>query len=228
MRIRILLFTLIIALCVSLLWNVRQSRERKANETKITELIALNGKAQVVTQYVRDSITHTVYRDVMVRDKTTEKQLAITKSYADSLEHALQVSIDKITSVTKTNARLISTVKMLQSEADKPPNKHYSDRYLSLTYNPLTDSLWLKYDISLNIAKYSKRKWFLGEKQYFVDVFADDPRVTIQGLKTFTVAHESPRRWAVALQGGYGLHFTQPPLFAPYVGVGLSYNLIQF
>lgn len=228
MRLKIVLIALL-AICVtSLSLNWRQWLNKRKSDERISELVELGGKAQIVTQYVRDSVQHTVFKEVVVKDNVTEKHLAITKSYADSLEQALQMSIDKIASVTKTNAKLTAQVKLLQNEAGKPPSRRYSDKYLSLTYNPENDSLWLDYDIHLNIAKYTKRKWFLGEKQHFIDVWADDPRVKIQGLKTFTIAQELPRRWSFGLHGGYGVTLNDPFRFAPYIGAGISYNLIHF
>ncbi len=228
MRLKILLIALL-AICVtSLSLNWRQWLNKRKSDERISELVELGGKAQIVTQYVRDSVQHIVFKEVVVKDNAMEKRLAITKSYADSLEQALQMSIDKITDVTKTNAKLTAQVKLLQNEVGKPPSKQYSDKYLSLTYNPENDSLWLNYDVSLNMAKYAKRKWIFDKKQYFVDVWSDDPRVKIQGLKTYTIAHEPPRRWSFGLQGGYGITLNDPLKFAPYIGAGISYNLIHF
>lgn len=228
MRLNIGTTVLIALLVTSLSLNWRQWLYKKKSDERISELVELGGKAKIVTRYVRDSIQHTVFEQVYVKDNASRKRLAITKSYADSLECALQMSIDKIASVTKTNAKLTARLKVLQNEAGKPPSKHYSDKYLSLAYDPANDSLWLSYDISLNTAKYTKKKWLFGEKQHFIDVWADDPRVKIQGLKTFTIAQEPPRRWSLALQGGYGVTLNAPFRFTPYVGAGLSYHLIHF
>ena len=37
-----------------------------------------------------------------------------------------------------------------------------------------------------------------------------------------------PKRWGIGVQVGYGLTLQPQPKFAPYVGVGISYNLFNF
>lgn len=37
-----------------------------------------------------------------------------------------------------------------------------------------------------------------------------------------------PKRWGVGVQVGYGIELKGTPQFAPYVGVGVSYNLFNF
>ena len=37
-----------------------------------------------------------------------------------------------------------------------------------------------------------------------------------------------PKRWGIGVQVGYGLSLTPAPKFAPYIGVGISYNLFNF
>ena len=39
---------------------------------------------------------------------------------------------------------------------------------------------------------------------------------------------EKPKRWSVGVQVGYGVTVTKQPQFAPYIGVGVSYNLWNF
>ena len=39
---------------------------------------------------------------------------------------------------------------------------------------------------------------------------------------------EKPERWSVGVQVGYGVTVTKQPQFAPYIGVGVSYNLWNF
>lgn len=37
-----------------------------------------------------------------------------------------------------------------------------------------------------------------------------------------------PKRWSVGVQVGYGMTLNGTPQFAPYIGVGVSYNLFNF
>lgn len=224
MRLKILLIALLAICATSLTLNWRQWLNKKKSDERISELVKLGGKAQIVTQYVRDSVQHTVFKEVYVQDNATEKRLAITKSYADSLEQALRISIDRMTQVSKINSRLTAQLK-LQTEEEE---KYYKDKWLSLSYNPRSDSLQLTYDVNLNMVRYSDRRWLLAPKRHYIDIFSDDPRVSIQGLKTFQIAEKPPARWSFGLHGGYGLTLNDPFRFAPYIGAGISYNLIHF
>ena len=37
-----------------------------------------------------------------------------------------------------------------------------------------------------------------------------------------------PKRWGVGVQLGYGISIKGEPKFSPYIGLGVSYNLLQF
>ena len=37
-----------------------------------------------------------------------------------------------------------------------------------------------------------------------------------------------PKRWGVGVQVGYGISIKGEPKFSPYIGLGISYNLLQF
>ena len=37
-----------------------------------------------------------------------------------------------------------------------------------------------------------------------------------------------PKRWGIGVQVGYGVTIGSTPKFAPYVGVGISYNILNF
>lgn len=39
---------------------------------------------------------------------------------------------------------------------------------------------------------------------------------------------DKPKRWGIGVQVGYGMTVKGTPQFAPYIGVGVSYNLFQF
>lgn len=197
-------------------------QEGKQDKQRIATLVKNQGKAAIVDKYVRDSIPHTVFRDNIIKDDEAEKQLAITATYADSLEQALKISLSKINQVTKVNAKL-------QAEIQLKNDSVYQDKWLTLRYLKDSAKWQLDYDISLNIARYSERSWFLAPKQHYIDVFADDPRVKIKGLKTFTIREKQPRRLGLGIQAGYGFHLNNNQVVSsPYIGIGLNYNLIQF
>lgn len=40
--------------------------------------------------------------------------------------------------------------------------------------------------------------------------------------------YQKPKRWSIGIQVGYGMTLKGTPQFAPYVGIGVSYNLFSF
>jgi len=55
-----------------------------------------------------------------------------------------------------------------------------------------------------------------------IEVFRDTEYIYIDRPE------EKPKRWGIGIQAGYGVAFTKQPTYAPYIGVGISYNLIRF
>ena len=48
-------------------------------------------------------------------------------------------------------------------------------------------------------------------------------------VTTITNTHyQKPKRWSIGIQVGYGMTLNGRPQFAPYVGIGVSYNLFSF
>lgn len=48
-------------------------------------------------------------------------------------------------------------------------------------------------------------------------------------VTTITNTHyQKPKRWSIGIQVGYGMTLKGTPQFAPYVGIGVSYNLFSF
>ena len=114
MKKNLIIIVLAIALTMVGVFAFNQHKESSKDKERIAALVENSGKNQVVTQYVRDSITHTVFKDKLIKDTETEKRLAITNSYADSLERALKMSVSKIDQALKVNAQLDAKLKLQQ------------------------------------------------------------------------------------------------------------------
>lgn len=54
-----------------------------------------------------------------------------------------------------------------------------------------------------------------------------DTLLFFQPTKVIQV-RQKPKRWSIGILAGYGVTMTQQPKFAPYIGVGVSYNLFSF
>lgn len=203
-----------------------QYAQKKKDEEIYKELLLSSGKNEVVKEYIRDSVKHTVFIEKRIKDTELEKRLAISSQYADSLERALKVSITQIKQVTKVNAELDATLKLVKQ---KDGTVTYQDKWLSLLYQPATETLDLRYNVNLNIARYSKRSWFLAEKKSYVDIYSDDSRVTIKGLNSFVLQEKPSKRFGLGLSTGYALSFSNNQFVTqPYIGIGVNYNLLNF
>lgn len=82
--------------------------------------------------------------------------MAITNSYADSLERALKMSITKIDQALKVNVQLDAKLQQIGNTIV------YKDKFLKLWYVPDGSEMVLSYDMGLNTARYHKLKWLFG------------------------------------------------------------------
>lgn len=231
MRSRIIAIILGVLLIVSVSYIIRQEYEERKREDLVSHLIEQSGKNEVVKHYHTDSVRHTIFTEKIIENNTEQKALAIGKTYVDSLQKALKISIDKMEQVSKVNAELTAKLQLKEkTQEDGTKVLTHSDKYLNLNYYPHSDSVDFAYNIRLNEVRYNKRKWLFGKKQHFIDVFADDPRVQINGLKSYRIRGEPPSRWGLGLHAGYGFHIAPNATLkpTPIVGLGINYNLIEF
>lgn len=221
---------LFVFLLLSIALNIRQDHQANKKEKQLATLLSQQGQNKIVTRYTHDSIKHTVFKEKIINNTVSEKLSALDKSYADSLQKALKISIDKIDQVTKINASLVAELKLKdRKDANGMIVKVHKDKNLDLQYYPNNDSLKFIYDIELSDVRHKDRKWFLGTPQHYIDVFSNDKRVTINGMQSFRIAQEKSKRFGIGLQTGYGIAKDGNTMrLAPYFGIGLNYNLIEF
>lgn len=211
----------------------QQSAKRLENLSKVTS----SGQT-VIIDTIRDKEgrQHAVTREVPVESES-EKRLAVGGSYIDTVSTALKVAVDRIEELTKANGTLVARVKLLETIKEIPDKsgnsiaatlKVHQDKYLYAEYNPSNDSLFLDYKVALNTAKYSKRKSFLHQRENYINIWSDDPRVTINGVKRFSEdVTPKPKRFSIGPNVSYSYNFLTGK-WQPAVGIGLQYNLIRF
>jgi len=223
----ILLACLLIA---SVALNVKQHFERETSRKEMLSLLENRGQNKVIKEYVRDSIVHTVFQDRAISNEKTEKIAALNSDYADSLQAALKISIEKIEQVTKLNGKLLAELKLKTAKTDDGKDvKVHKDQYLDISFYPDTDSLKMQYNLELNQVRYAERNWLFGKSTHYIDVFSPDPRISIHGLKSFRIKERPSRRFGFGLSAGYGAFKNEKNIqLAPFIGVGVNYNLIEF
>lgn len=197
---------LIVLLLCSIGVIIQQDAKKRQQDQSISQLIENKGENQIIEKYTRDSVVHTVFKDRIINNTTNEKQLALGKTYADSIQSALKISIDKIDQVTKINGRLEAQLTLQTKQTDKGQTiKTHKDQYLDLAYFPDTDSLQFAYNLKLNEARYSDRSWLFAAKKNYIDVYSDDKRITINGLQSYRIKENPPNRFGIGVSAGYGL-----------------------
>ncbi|CAM3557697.1 MULTISPECIES: DUF6808 domain-containing protein [Elizabethkingia] len=220
----------VILLLASIGLNIKQELKRAEKEKETTALLTQGGNNKIVEKYTRDSVTHTVFNEKIINNTKSEKIAALDKTYADSIQKALKISLDKIDQVTKINGRLEAQLALLTKQSPSGQTiKTHKDQYLDLAYYPDTDSVKMSYNIMMNDVRYKKKNWILGAEHNYIDMYSDDPRVTINGVKSFRIKEKPQKRFGFGLNAGYGIAKDGNTMkLLPYFGIGANYNLVEF
>ena len=158
-------------------------------------------------------------------------KLPVSQSVLDSLRLDNLDKTKKLQQASLVNAELKTTALRATRLIDSLQNKHYvyQDDYLTASFNP--DTLGGTFDISYQIKllrqDYKKRKnWFSPYVQY-TDILSPDKRISINGMQSLSIASPKPSRLGLSLTAGYYYNFSKGQ-FSPALGLGLSYNFIEF
>ncbi|KIO75955.1 hypothetical protein TH53_18000 [Pedobacter lusitanus] len=158
-------------------------------------------------------------------------RLPISKSVLDSLRLDNLDKTKKLQQASLINASLKITALRATGIIDSLQKKRYSyqDEYLTAGFSldTLGGTFDINYQIKLLRQDYQKRKnWFSPYVQY-TDILSPDKRITINGMQTLTIAAPKASRLGLSLTAGYYYNPVQGQ-FIPALGLGLSYNLVQF
>ncbi|MDY6025962.1 DUF6808 domain-containing protein [Bergeyella zoohelcum] len=226
-------------LCVGLTGYYYYNLSRK-KETVNQSLKQNFQKKESVIYKDKDSTTHIVQEVVpMVVESKKEDITNIIENHSyssyvkDTLAPALKIATEKIQELTRVKAKLEGELQATKVELaeNKAKRVYYEDKYLSIvTHEDSTGSpkkLQYTYNAELNITHYSKRKNFWNKERNYIDVSSPDKNFKINGLEHYQKQiYIRPKQVGIGFQFGYGL--TQDFKVQPYMGVGLSYNLIRF
>ena len=70
--------------------------------------------------------------------------------------------------------------------------------------------------------------WNKKTKQYNAAALSSNPYVIFNGINSFKMGLTKPKKIGIGLNVGYGVILKSNPELRPYIGVGVSYNLIRF
>lgn len=176
----------------------KSSESKRAKETK-----TVNMATKIVTRYTdRFNQNH-----VVIDAKETElsrkqfNDIAVSPGILDTTVMALNIQKRQIESLTQiattTEARALKAERRVDSL--KRLTYYYKDKYLDLAFSPSETkdtmdfgTFDFKYNADLTITQYNKRKWLLGTKKTFIDIYSNDPRTTVNGVKRLAVQQERP------------------------------------
>lgn len=222
-------FVLIFALLGSSIYYNYKQHVSNSDANKRIELLqkTSNRQSNIITRYIApDSSEHVVYKEIFAKSDA-EKELAVSPGYVDSLRKALDVKTSQITDLTRIKATVAGIVKT-KAFTDSSGNKlfDYSNKWLSFNLNTADSLLKYRYNVELTGTKYFKGSRLFGRTSY-QDVYLADPNATINGIEHFTMPGERIKRMGIGFQAGY-YYDPSSRQFLPALGIGLSYNLIQF
>lgn len=142
----------------------------------------------------------------------------------DTIESLRQLKKKKVDSYSKVDASVKSVVIMDTVVVRDTIRFSYKDNYVNVT-GWLKDQVFFEFEqfVPIHIMSYRERVG-LFKKQSVVHVVSENPNVTLTGVKSMTVK-EPVKRWGFGPQLGLGY---SDGLIRPYLGVGVSYNLIRF
>lgn len=159
---------------------------------------------------------------------------AYYKSEIDRLTKALGIKENALLAVTDVNAKLRDSVRLAKLTVDEANNKiwnwektYASGSTIKATMNEKDSILRPEVDVKLQVTDYVDKGGLFGKTKYYTDIYSPDQNISINGLKTYrkeTVI--KPKRVGIGVQFGYGL--STDFKIAPYVGIGLSYNVFSF
>ena len=232
--------------------NLNKPQPSDKRASPLTWMVLIFTFAALILYWLRDCNVETKPFGGLIKDKVEQykdklneerakietssngNNTAFLQSEIDRLTKALGVKQKDILAVTNVNAVLRDSVKLVTVTLDAEKNKvwNWEKKYesgsaITATMSEKDSVLVLSADIKLQSTDYVDRGGLFGKDRYYTDFYSPDQNIKINGAKTFrkeTII--KPKRVGIGVQFGYGL--STDFKIAPYVGIGLSYNLISF
>lgn len=234
--IKIILFGLLLlgsVFCYNLFEENREQSQLISEYQKAVDKPLSEQVPKVIYISKKDSTTH-IQKEVI---QSKEISNAISKEYhsyvSDTLAPALKIATERIDELIRIKAKLEGELKATKIELaeNKSQRIYYENKYLSIITH--TDSLGnpqdLKYtyNAEINVAHFSQRKNFWSKERNYIDVSSPDKNFKINGLENYKKEiYIRPKNVGLGVQLGYGMDRNGD--FLPYVGLGVSWNLIKF
>ena len=227
---------LIAALIVVSVYCWRLSRElAQRDQVKQKQVAAVQAEAEIIARKVdKQGLQHaTIEAARNVIPYSVVREPAVSPGILDTTAMAIGILKKQIQDLTVVNTTLKAENLKAQQfiAANNKPAYRFSDKWLNVTYTPgnpgdSTDkgSFDFAYNADLNITQYWKRKWFLGAKKSYIDIYSNDPRTTVNSVKKLTVEQDAPS-FGLRVQAASSYNFRTGMITA---GPGLQFDFKRF
>lgn len=163
-----------------------------------------------VTHMIIDKNVNSVLQKEIDK-QATAKALEISP-IIDEVAKSLDIKPKQVEGVTNVQVGILyDSIKVLNKELNILNNKTtytYKDKYVDLNFTKdLDDTADLgifdyRGNTDLNITQYWKKKNFLSKKKSYLDISSSNDKMTVMGVKKFTVVQEQPE-FGLRLQAMY-------------------------
>ena len=210
----------------------KSQKEKAENKTSVNQKV-VNQAATIINRYIDSSGRK---HAVLSADSNHlpanwyQNGTAIKGGLVDTVAQALNIAKKQLEAITQvatiTQAEKLSAQKQIDSL--RHLTYYYQDKYLWIAYHPAkaddttgNGQFDFKYNDLLNIAQYWKKSWFLGAKKSYIDIYSNDVRTTVNGVKRLVVEQQQPA-FNLRIQVVANYNFDNPVL---NLGPGLQLDI---
>jgi len=183
---------------------------------------------------------------IQTQDATIQKLQEEVKRNKDRINKTGSVTV--VTSTTTVEGKNVTTITSVDTVYKNVGIETYPVYEASIKLGKRNDSAyWVnsyikasKDSISLSakienaytvVIGMQKRKGFKNlfkKKVPIVEVTNENPYTSTKTLRAYVTKSPRPKRFGIGFNVGYGIILDKKPVFRPYIGIGLQYNIIEF
>lgn len=189
-----------IGLTLSVLSGIKQCREKNEYKEKYSHSTKEINTTTQVLERVTDSAgrNHLKVKDNIIHSNGSKERLAVSPGIIDTVSIALKIAKEKINELTRVNAVLVASnlkgnaVQTSTREGTITTVYKYKDRYADLSFNSRDTTFDFKYNLDLKTAGYRDKSWLLGTPVDVLELYSEDPRVTINSVERYKIETPDP------------------------------------
>ncbi|MCK0201368.1 hypothetical protein [Ornithobacterium rhinotracheale] len=233
--------TIAVIICILLSFIAYHLYAELREQKMINKELQLDKEHSQRRERILDTIPFLIRKDNVVdttkitiyerRQSRTITGSTIPQTYADSLAKALKIGTSEIERLTKVNAKLQGELskKNITIENLKENEIRWKNRYIDVVTNLTDSTINYTYNADISVVDYQKReKWYKAKKHYTA-LTSSDPNFRINGVQRYEKLIEVKcPSVKFGVQSGYGAVYIDNNFrLAPYVGVGINFNLFR-